>query len=141
MMGERIAEAIVHYQRVRELDPHYPDVWLNLGFAHRQLGQMDEAEQNYLRSIQVNPDDYRPYSELTMVYAGREELDKAVDLLKRGLQTMPDSAILHALIASALHEQGHQPEAQRHLAMAESIDPELKVVQLVKEEIHGSRQK
>jgi tetratricopeptide (TPR) repeat protein len=141
MMSERMAEAITHYQRVRELDPQYPDVWLNLGFAHRQLGQMDEAEQNYLRAIEVNPNDYRPYSELTIVYAGREELGKAVDLLKRGLQTMPDSAILHALIASALHEQGHQLEAQRHLAMAESIDPELRVVQLVKEEINGSRQK
>ena len=141
MGSERIAEAIIHYQRVSELDLHYPDVWLNLGFAHRLLGQMDEAEQNYLHALEVNPDDHRPYSELTMIYASRKELDKAVDLLKRGLQTMPDSAILHALIASALHEQGHRHEAQRHLATAESINPELKIVQLVKEEINSSSKK
>lgn len=135
MEGDRMAEAITHYQRVSELDPQYQDAWFNLGFAHRLLGQMDEAEQYYLRAIEVDPEDTRLYGELTVIYENREELDKAVDLLERGLRTMPTSAILHALIASTLNEQGNRREAQRHLATAESINPELKLVKLVKEQM------
>jgi tetratricopeptide (TPR) repeat protein len=135
MEGDQMAEAITHYQRVSELDADYQDVWFNLGFAHRLLGQMDEAEQNYLRAIEADPQDTRPYGELTVIYGNREELDKAVDLLERGLCTMPSSAILHALLASTLNEQGNRREARHHLATAESINPELKLVQLVKEQM------
>jgi tetratricopeptide (TPR) repeat protein len=132
---DQIAKAITHYQRVSTLDPHYLDIWFSLGFAHRLLGQMDEAEQYYLRAIQIDLTDPRPYSELTAIYASRKEWDKAVDLLRHGLQAMPDSVVLHALIASVLGEQGNRREAQRHLAIAESIDPELPLVRLVKEQM------
>jgi tetratricopeptide (TPR) repeat protein len=135
MNSDQIAEAIIHYQRVSELDPEYLEIWFSLGLAHRMLGQMDEAEQNYLHAIEVDPHDTRPYTELATIYANHEELDKAVDLLQRGLRTTPDSAILHAFIASALWDQGNRQEAQRHLATAESINPELRLVQLVKEQM------
>jgi Flp pilus assembly protein TadD len=97
---------------------------------------MDKAEQHYLHAIEIDLTDPRPYSELAAIYASRKEWDKAVDLLRRGLQTMPDSAVLHALIASVLGEQGNRREAQRHLATAESIDPELPLVKLVKEQLY-----
>jgi tetratricopeptide (TPR) repeat protein len=135
MERDQMAEAITHYQRVSALDPHYHEIWFHLGFANRQLGQLDDAEQYYLRAIEVDPEDTRPYGELTMIYGNREESDKAVNLLERGLRTMPSSAILHALIASTLNEQGNRREAQRHLATAESINPELQLVKLVKEQM------
>ncbi len=135
MNNDQIAEAIIHYQRVSELDPEYLEVWFSLGLAHCMLGQMDEAEQNYLHAIEVDPHDTRPYTELATIYATHEELDKAVDLLQRGLRTIPDSAVLHAFIASTLWEQGHRREAQRHLATAESIDPEHRLVKFVKEQM------
>jgi len=39
---------------------------------------------------------------------------------------------LHALIASVLFEQGNQRNAQRHLEIAESVNPELDIVKAVR---------
>jgi tetratricopeptide (TPR) repeat protein len=130
--SERLADAVAHYQRVSELNPQYPDVWFSLGFAHRLLGQIDQAEQIYSQAIELDATDQRLYSELTAIYTTRNEADKAVDLLERGLHLIPDSAILHALIASVLFEQGNQRNAQHHLETAESINPELDIVKAVK---------
>ena len=130
--SERVADAIAHYQRVSQLNPQYPDVWFSLGFAHRLLGQTEQAEHIYLHAIEVDATDERLYSELTAIYTSRNELDKAVDLLERGLRLIADSAILHALIASVLFEQGNQHNAQRHLEIAASINPELDIVKAVK---------
>ena len=102
---------------------------------------MDEAEKLYLHAIEVDSSDPRLYSELTAIYATRGELDKAIDLLERGLRTTPDSPILHALIASTLFEKGNRREAQRHLETAESIDPELELVKGVKEQMSGRHKK
>jgi tetratricopeptide (TPR) repeat protein len=132
MHSERMADAIPHYQRVSELDPQYPNVWFSLGFAHRLLGQIDEAERIYLHGVEVDATDPHLYSELTAIYTSRKELDKAVDLLERGLRITPDSALLHALIASVLFEQGNRRNAQRHLETADSINPELDIVKAVK---------
>lgn len=137
MHNKRMADAIPHYQRVTELDPHYPNVWFSLGFAHRLLGQIDEAERIYLHGIEVDATDPHLYSELTAIYTSRKELDKAVDLLERGLRITPDSALLHALAASVLFEQGHRRNAQRHLETAESIDPELDIVKAVKAQMQA----
>ena len=135
MRSQRMADAIPHYQRVSELNPHYPGIWFSLGFAHRLLGQIDKAEEIYLHAIEVDTTDQRSYSELTAIYTSRNELDKAVSLLERGLRSAPDSAILHALIASILFEQGDRRNAQRHLETAESIDPELDIVKAVKQQM------
>jgi tetratricopeptide (TPR) repeat protein len=133
--SERLADAVAHYQRVSALNPQYPDVWFSLGFAHRLLGQIDQAEQIYTHAIEIDPTDQRLYSELTAIYTSRNALDKAVDLLERGLRLIPDSAILHALIASVLFEQGNQHNAQRHLETAANINPELDIVKAVKEQM------
>ena len=132
MHNERMADAIPHFRRVSEIDPQYPNVWFSLGFAHRLLGQIDEAEQFYLHAIEVDATDQRSYSELTAIYTNRKEHDKAVHLLENGLRIMPDSPILHALIASVLFAQGNRRKAQRHLETAESINPDLDIVKAVK---------
>jgi Flp pilus assembly protein TadD len=137
MRSEHIADALVHYQRVSEAHPHYPEIWFNLGFAHRLLGHLDEAEQAYIHALEVDTTDPRLYSELTAIYASNKELNKAVDLLERGLRIMPDSATLHALIASVLFEQGNRRNAQRHLEVAEGINPELDIVKAVKQQIQA----
>lgn len=137
MRSERVADALPHYQRVSEAHPHYPEIWFNLGFAQRLLGHLDEAEQAYIHALEVDTTDPRLYSELTAIYASNKELNKAVDLLERGLRIMPDSATLHALIASVLFEQGNRRNAQRHLEVAEGINPELDIVKAVKQQIQA----
>ncbi len=141
MRRERMAEALPHYQRVSQLDPNYPGVWFNLGFAYRQLGNFVEAEQAYKRGIEVEPTDIRPYSELTAIYMNRPDHELAQAIVTQGIEANPESAHLHALYASVLMELGDMRHAQRELQKAESIDPSLEIVQTVRELMQNKTKK
>ncbi len=137
MRRERMDDAIPHYLRVTELDPAYPAIWFNLGFAHRLLGRFDEAKTYYQRAIQVDPNDIRSYSELMAIAMNQGEKQQAREIAEQGVRANPDSATLHALLASVLIEIGDTNEAQRQLAQAEAIDPTIEVVQRVRQQMQA----
>jgi len=137
MRRERMDEAIPHYLRVAELDPAYPAIWFNLGFAHRLLGRFDEAKTYYQRAIQVDPNDVRSYSELMAIAMNQGDAQQAREIAERGVQANPDSATLRALLASVLIEIGDINEAQRQLAQAETIDPALEIIQRVRQQMQA----
>jgi tetratricopeptide (TPR) repeat protein len=141
MRRELINEAIPHYQRVGELMPDYPGNWFNLGFAFRQLGHFDTAEESYKRAIRNEPQDYRPYSELIAIYMNQNEKEQARTIAEQGIHANPDSAHLHALLASVNLEMGDLRMAQRELQLAEQLDPTLPVVAEVKRFISAAKKR
>ncbi|HCI82327.1 MAG TPA: hypothetical protein DHW02_21845, partial [Ktedonobacter sp.] len=136
MHRERMDAAIPHYRRVTELKPDYAGVWFSLGFAHRLLGDLDAAELDYQHAIQQDPNDIRPYSELTAIYMNKEEVEQARATIAQGTHANPDSAHLHALYASVLDVVGDKRAARRELAEAEAIDPNLEIVRSVHLQIY-----
>jgi tetratricopeptide (TPR) repeat protein len=141
MRRERMQEAIPHYQRVAELNPNSPGIWFNLGFAHRLLGDFKQAEACYQRAIQAEPGDIRPYTELIAIAMNRGDKQKARDIAEQGVNANPDSASLHALLASVLQEMGDLRSAEKQLAEAEAIDPEQEIVQSVRESLRTAKKK
>ncbi|GCE27835.1 hypothetical protein KDA_33190 [Dictyobacter alpinus] len=141
MRQQKAADSIPHYQRVAELDANYPGVWFSLGFAHRQLGQMDQAESYYQQALAQDDTDVRTYSELTAIYMQRAQADKAKILLQGAISKNPGSANLHALLASVLAEAGDKRQAVQHLEEAERLDPESDFVPAVRQQIAGSRKR
>jgi tetratricopeptide (TPR) repeat protein len=141
MRRERMQEAIPHYQRVAELDPNFPSIWFNLGFAYRLLGNFEQAETSYQRAIQAESGDIRPYAELIAIAMNRGDKQQARDIAERGVKANPDSASLHALLASVLQEMGDLRGAEKQLAEAEAIDPEQEIVQSVRESLRTARKK
>lgn len=138
---ERMEEALPHYRRVAEINPDYPGIWFNLGFAHRLSGHMDEAEASYQRAIQLEPADTRPYGELAAIYMNRPDEQKAREIIELGLRNNPNSAHLHALLASILFTMGDRRGAQRQIEEAEEIDPELDIVKSVREFMNTAKKR
>jgi tetratricopeptide (TPR) repeat protein len=141
MRQERFAEAIPHYQRIIELHPDYPGAWFSLGFAQRLLGHLSDAEESYQHAVQAEPGDIRAYSELIAIAMNQSDKQKARAFAEQGIQANPNSAHLHAMLSSVLVELGDQRAAQRELARAEAIDPNLDIVQSVREYMHKARKK
>ena len=139
MQREHFAEAISHYQQVIDLDPKYPGIWFNLGFAQRRLQRFDEALEAYRRSIQQDPDDIRPYSEITAIYMNRGDKRQARAIVEQGIHANPESPHLHALFASVLSKLGDQRAAQQELAEAEAIDPDLEIVVRVRQQLQAAK--
>jgi len=141
MRGERLEEALPHFQRVVALDPAYPAIWFNIGFAHRLLGRFADAEVAYQRALQLDQQDVRVYAELIMLNMNRGDKQTARRLAEQGVQANPNAAELHALLASVLFEVGDQLGAQRALEKAESIDPTLEMVQHARQYIRTASKK
>lgn len=141
MRRERMQEAIPHYQRVAEINPDFPGIWFNLGFAHRLLGNFEQAETSYQRAVQAEPGDIRPYSELIAIAMNQGNKQKAHDIAEQGVKANPDSASLRALLASVLQEMGDLHSAEKQLAEAEAIDPNQEIVQSVRESLRIAKKK
>jgi tetratricopeptide (TPR) repeat protein len=135
MRREQISEALLHYQRVGELMPDYPGNWFNLGFALRQLGHIDKAEESYKRAVRSEPQDFRPYAELIAIYMNQGNKEQARKTAEQGIQVNPESAHLRALFASVLFEMGEQRAARQELQLAEQIDPTSHIVAEVRQHI------
>jgi tetratricopeptide (TPR) repeat protein len=141
MRRERMDEAIAHYRRVADINPKYPGIWFNLGFAYRLLGQLDEAEASYKRALEIEPQNEMSYTELVALYMNRQETAQARAIVEQGVRANPDSAMLHALLASVLLELGDMRGAQHEIKEAEEIDPELPVVREVRQYIDKAKKR
>jgi len=139
MVDEHYDEAIEHYKRVAEINPNYNGVLINLGLAYRRQEKYDEAIAYYQRALEANPDEVPVYAELGTIYMTTQQLDKAVEIVEQGLRHRPNSAHLHALLAAIYAEKGNRRRAQSELAEAERINPDLEVVQAVREMLHPKR--
>jgi tetratricopeptide (TPR) repeat protein len=139
MADEHYDEAIEHYKRVAEINPNYNGVLINLGLAYRRQENYDEAIAYYERALEAYPNEIPVYAELGTIYMTTRQLDKAVEIVEQGLRRLPNSAHLHALLAAVYAEKGERRRAQAELAEAERINPDLEVVQAVREMMHPKR--
>ena len=139
MIHQRFDEAITHFKRVAEINPNYNGVWLNIGLAYRRQEKFDEAETYYQRALEVQPNDFAVYAELGTLYMVTTQLVKALEIVEQGLRYHPNSAHLHALLAAISSENGDRRRAQSELAEAERINPDLEIVQAVREMLHPKR--
>jgi tetratricopeptide (TPR) repeat protein len=139
MRREQLEKALAHFQRVTELSPDYAGIWFNIGFAQRLLGRFDDALEAYRRAIRQEAGDIRPYAEMMAIYMTNNEIQQARAIAEQGVSTNPASAELHALLASVLSEMGDQRNAQRELANAEAIDPDLEVIARVRAQMAAKK--
>lgn len=139
MMRQKYDEAIAHFKRVAEINPNYKGIWLNIGLAYRRQQNYDEAEAYYQRALEAQPDDLPIYAELGTLYLATRQLDKALETIERGLRYHPNSAHLRALLAAIYLEKGDRRQAQAALVEAERINPDLEMVQAVREMLYKKR--
>ncbi|GHO67114.1 hypothetical protein KSC_060060 [Ktedonobacter sp. SOSP1-52] len=135
MRREQMATALAHFERASKLVPNHPGIWFNLGFVHRLLGHMETAASHYKHAIELEPQDIRPYSELTAINMNQQDQQEARRVVEAGLAANPDSAHLLALHASVLHVLGEERTAQRQLEQAERLDPTLEIVQATRQQL------
>ncbi len=141
MRREHFETAITHYQQVSSLKPDYPGIWFNLGFAQRQIQRFDEAMEAYRRAIQLEPDDIRPYTEMTAIYMNQGDQRQARAIIEQGVRTNPESPHLHALFASVLSELNDPHAAEQELAQAEALNPDLELLTRVREQLQAAKKK
>jgi len=71
----------------------------------------------------------------------RDERQEARRIAEQGVQNNPESAHLRALLASVLFELGDARGAQKQIEEAEAIDPELEIIQRVRQQMNAAKKR
>src|SRR6266487_7016626 len=65
--------ALKHYQHVANYRSNYAESWASLAMVYRKLEQYDEAEANYKRAIELEPDNEDYYYTLSEMFSANKE--------------------------------------------------------------------
>lgn len=99
-------------------------VFLQLGEALRQRGQLDVARKVALRGLERHAHNADAHDLLARICVDADELDRAFDEWDVVLRLTPDHVGAHKGMGYVLFKQGKLDEAERHLSAAASRDAE-----------------
>lgn len=138
---ERFDQALVHYQRVAEIDPQRENIWHMIGDSQIQLEQTAVAEASFKKELELHPANMAVYGHLVKLYSESERFDEARELLEHGLIENPDSPRLLALLSSVYFETGEIEQAEELLQEAEEIDADSPTVLAMRHVLETQKQK
>ncbi len=112
----RLGEAVTHYQAALRINPNQSDVHYNLALALEDMGKLDEAISHYNAALRVRPDHEKAQRHLALA--------QTISRYSKALETDPNQAEVHEMLAIALAQQGKLDEAIVHFSAALGIRPD-----------------
>ncbi|MFK7816183.1 MAG: tetratricopeptide repeat protein [Gammaproteobacteria bacterium] len=99
MRAKNYDTAISEMQNVAKMDQRISGPWVNIGVAHKELGQVEKAKSAFEKALSINPKN--PYALNQLAILKREEgaFDVAEKLYRQALSTYPDYENAHLNLA------------------------------------------
>ncbi|CAG8520112.1 10989_t:CDS:2, partial [Cetraspora pellucida] len=82
-------------------------IWINLGHAFRQLGELDIAESYFQKVVSMSPPNSDALTALGYIYHVKEEFEEAIMYYHEALGICPYDPITHDLLSACLREMVH----------------------------------
>lgn len=111
LAGGDVDGAKTAYQRMRDRDPKDGTASVLLGLIDEKQGDKAGAEQAYREAIKLRPDLEAAFVNLSALLIDQQRGDEALTVARAGLARSPQSAGLHANVATVLAAQGDQAGA------------------------------
>ncbi len=117
-------DALAEYRAVQSLNADWPEARMNLGLVHIQLGELAEAEREYLSVLELDPRFVQAHVNLADLYRmqGRDEDAEATLRDALGVQD-DDPGVYHALGLTLVRLQKNT-EAVEALGRAAKLAPD-----------------
>jgi len=112
------AKAEKAFRRAMELEPRDPGYRRGLARALQAAGKQKEALEEYLKLIEIEPDESESYLRAAQIYRQQNELDEAEDLLAKAREHAPGNLELIYNEAMLYEAQGRFEDAIRVLSDA-----------------------
>jgi tetratricopeptide (TPR) repeat protein len=114
----RTAEAIEHYQKAVEINPHFAEAHNNLGILLAKQGRTTEAIEHYQRAMEANPSLAEAHNNLGKLLAKQGRTAEAIGQFQKALEVEPDNTKVHYNLANIFTAQGRWDEAIEHYQRA-----------------------
>jgi tetratricopeptide (TPR) repeat protein len=128
----RFDEAITAYTEVTAKAPTCSDCFLNLGIAHANKKEWEQAEAALKKAAEIKPDNAQAYTQLASVYNQQRKFDLAADASASAAKYSATAGAAGGGNAEALYNQGVAlfnggkfPEAKTAFEGATKADPKM----------------
>ncbi|MDA7497259.1 tetratricopeptide repeat protein [bacterium] len=112
------AELIATKQAPQRLTPFF---YFQLGSMFERNGNLNKAEEKFLKSLAVNPDDAETLNYLGYMWAEKgKKLRQASEWISKAMKLEPDSAAIQDSMGWVLFQLGEYKKALPHLLNAEA---------------------
>ncbi|MBI3461809.1 MAG: tetratricopeptide repeat protein [Planctomycetes bacterium] len=107
----RKEESIARLREAVQLQPTHASLWINLGGAYRNAGQLAQAVECQHRAIALNASIPEAHYNLSLAYQGLGQLDDAIAAARRATELRPGYAQAQLHLADVLCDAGRLHEA------------------------------
>jgi tetratricopeptide (TPR) repeat protein len=123
---------LAHLGRAEEAGPFYarsaatspdPIAYNNLGTWYQQRGDLDAAERNYRRAVELKPQFAQAHDNLGIIYARQGDIERAIESFRTAVRLDPRSCTAAINLGHALEQAGRAEEARREWQLALARDP------------------
>ena len=108
-------EAIAEYEKAIQINPDYPQVYNQLGYSNRQLGNYGEAEKAFAKYTELIPNDPNPYDSYAELKMKMGQFEASIELYQKALEVNPNFVGSHVGIASNFNFLGEHQKAREQL--------------------------
>jgi Flp pilus assembly protein TadD len=116
--GARAAFEVATQKNPKQADAHH-----YLGIVNDQTGQRAEAEKNYRKALELQPDLEESAINLAAILVENGKYDEAAALMKKGVARNPKSASLQVNLGMALSGKNDVDGASKAFEEAMRLDP------------------
>lgn len=120
----RPQEAIAVLREATQGEPNDPLIWGNLGIAHQDLGQWEEAERYFQKSITLRPS-AQGWFQLGNARLAQQQYTAALAAFDEAIQLDPQHAASHLQRGIVCKQLGDVAQAQESLMRAKQFDRDL----------------
>ncbi|MBU9699062.1 tetratricopeptide repeat protein [Rhodobacteraceae bacterium HSP-20] len=125
---ERFADAIPAYTAAIDLigvpDMRHWTLYYSRGISNERAGNWPEAEADFRRALELNPDQPQVLNYLGYSFVDRgENLDEALGMIERAVAAQPDAGYIIDSLAWALFRLGRYQEAVEPMERASLLEP------------------
>ena len=97
------------------------DLYFNLGILYNRVGNLEEAEYNFMDALDENPDDIEAVMGMAQVFENAERWRKAEKFYRELIAIDPDNPEHYRGMSRVLLQQGEPDESLRYLEKAKRL--------------------
>ena len=108
-------EAVLAFTAAIEIDPMRPEAYVGRGDARRQLGELEGAQQDYRKALELNESDDSTSFKLAEVLLEQGRPEEAAVLLEDLLEGNPSNPDYYDRLADCYDQMGEKDQARQIL--------------------------
>ena len=122
MTAKDYAAAVAAFEKVLEIDPEKTEAIYNLGVAHENLGQMDQAVTYYKQAVDLQTSTVEPYLALATIYTANQQWPEAMAMLQEADALQPDDVQTLFDLGAVAMNAGDVPAAEQAFMRVVELD-------------------